>query len=513
MKFRTKIWMLPASAALVFVVGVALSYAVGSRTSASLKSLREIDNPTQELVQRVDRGVEEFRLTLQSAAAEGDIDKLKDVQAVVDRTHTVLATLAKIPEKAETTRGLLEVYDAYQSAALQATRAMLTKGDLGDKVTRMQAAQVELDKQVKQQLETAVASTLQRQADADAGVRTALWVTLATGLIVLTVLGVASRLIVNSAWRDLGEEPSELLALTRRIAAGDLTVQPRMAQGDTRSLNAGLAEMAINLRQTVGTIRSASESIATASGEIEAGNHDLSARTETAASNLQSTASSVDHLTGSVRQSADAANQANQLAGAAAEAAERGGGIVAQVITNMNEINASSRKIGEIIGVIDAIAFQTNILALNAAVEAARAGDQGRGFAVVASEVRTLAQRSAQAAREIKGLIGASSDQVDSGSKLVHEAGAAMQQIVNGVKHVTDIISEISSASSEQAGGIGQVNSAVTELDRMTQQNAALVEQSAAAASSMREQAGVLARAVGAFRLESDPASSSPQLG
>ena len=502
MKFRTKIWMLPLSAALVFVVGMAVSYVVGTRTSASLQQLRTVDDPVAGQVQRVDRGIEEFRLTLQSAASEGDADKLKDVQAVVAKTHQVLAAMAQIEGKAEPAKELLAAFDAYQTVALSATRAMLSKGELGDQVARMQAAQGKLDALVKTRSAAATQAIADRQAEADRGLQTALWVNLITGLAVLGVLGVVSHLVVGSVWRDLGEEPTQLLSLTRDIADGNLQAQARVAAGDSRSLNAGLADMAARLRTTVGTIRLATDSIATASSEIAAGNHDLSTRTETTASNLQATASSVEHLTGSVRHSADAARQANQMAGAAAEAAQRGGGIVSQVVTSMDEINVASRKIGEIIGVIDGIAFQTNILALNAAVEAARAGEQGRGFAVVAGEVRTLAQRSAQAAREIKTLIGASSEKVESGARLVQDAGAAMQEIVAGVKRVTDIIGEISAAATEQSGGISQVNQAVTELDQMTQQNAALVEQSAAAATSMREQAGNLAQAVAAFRLD-----------
>jgi len=324
----------------------------------------------------------------------------------------------------------------------------------------------------------------------------------ATGLLVLGVLGIASRLIVTSVWRDLGEEPSRLHEMMRDVATGNLQIKPDVAAGDTHSLNAALAEMVGQLSQTVGTIRQATDSIATASCEIASGNHDLSARTEATASSLQHTASSMEQLTGSVRHSADSAQQARQMANAASEAAHRGGGIVTQVVTNMDEINVASRKIGEIISVIDGIAFQTNILALNAAVEAARAGEQGRGFAVVAGEVRTLAQRSAQAAREIKALIVASGEKVESGSKLVEDAGKAMQEIVTGVQRVTDIIGEISTATSEQSGGIGQINQAVTKLDEMTQQNAALVEQSAAAATSMSDQAALLTKAVAAFRLQ-----------
>ncbi len=512
-KFRTKIWMLPLSAAFVFIVGMVLSLFVGSRISASLQQLQKVDNPAFDDVKLVDRGVEQFRLTLQSAAAEGDADKLKDVQAVVTKTHEVLAAMARIDGQQEPARLLLAAYDAYQSVALSATRAMLTKGELGDQVARMQSAQAQLESLLKTRSDAAAQAIAERQAEAEQGVKMTLWVNLFTGLAVLSVLGVASKLIVTSVWRDLGEEPTELLALTRHIAGGNLLVQPTVEAGDQRSLNAGLAEMAAKLRDTVGTIHMATDSINTAAGEIAAGNLDLSSRTETTAANLQTTASSVATLTGSVRHSADSAQQANQMAGAAAQAAQRGGGIVSQVVTSMGEINAASRKIGEIIGVIDGIAFQTNILALNAAVEAARAGEQGRGFAVVASEVRSLAQRSAQAAREIKGLIGTSTEKVEDGTRLVQDAGVAMNEIVSGVQRVTDIIGEISAAATEQASGISQVNQAVTDIERMTQQNAALVEESAAAAASMSDQAGRLAQAVATFqvqRVEAVPRAAIP---
>jgi methyl-accepting chemotaxis protein len=288
----------------------------------------------------------------------------------------------------------------------------------------------------------------------------------------------------------------------RVIADGDLT-QPIDTEGgdELADMLRSLARMQAALRVLVGEVRSTSDSIGTASSEIATGNQDLSSRTEQTASNLQQTASSMAQLTGTVRQSADSARQADQLARSAADVAARGGAVVAEVVTTMEGINASSRKIADIIGVIDGIAFQTNILALNAAVEAARAGEQGRGFAVVAGEVRSLAQRSAAAAREIKGLIGDSVEKVAGGSRLVSDAGRTMQEIVGSVQRVSDIIAEITSAASEQSDGIGQVNGAVGQLDQMTQQNAALVEQSAAAAESLQAQAVTLARAVGAFRV------------
>ncbi|MEQ1519554.1 MAG: methyl-accepting chemotaxis protein, partial [Usitatibacteraceae bacterium] len=256
------------------------------------------------------------------------------------------------------------------------------------------------------------------------------------------------------------------------------------------------------LTEIVGQLRDATESINTAAKEIASGNTDLSSRTEEQASSLEETASSMEELTSTVKQNAENARQANQLAIGASDVAVKGGSVVSQVVTTMSSINESSKKIVDIISVIDGIAFQTNILALNAAVEAARAGEQGRGFAVVATEVRNLAQRSAAAAKEIKELIGDSVEKVGTGTKLVDEAGKTMEEIVSSVKRVTDIMAEITAASQEQSSGIEQVNQAITQMDEVTQQNAALVEQAAAAAESLEEQAQVLAQAVGVFKVE-----------
>ncbi|MGM9512629.1 methyl-accepting chemotaxis protein [Roseateles sp. DB2] len=291
--------------------------------------------------------------------------------------------------------------------------------------------------------------------------------------------------------------------LASAIAKGDLTNDDRPIEGkdEASHLLHSLQLMQKALQDLVGQLRTSADHIRTASVEIASGNQDLSGRTEQTASNLQQAASSMVQLTGTVKQTADSARTANQLASSASSAAAKGGEVVSQVVATMDEINASSKRIGDIIGVIDGIAFQTNILALNAAVEAARAGEQGRGFAVVAGEVRSLAQRSAGAAREIKTLIGASVERVETGARLVQEAGESMTDIVSSVQRVTDIIGEITAAASEQSDGIGQVNQSVVELDQMTQQNAALVEESAAAAESLRDQAEQLAQAVGRFKI------------
>jgi methyl-accepting chemotaxis protein len=309
--------------------------------------------------------------------------------------------------------------------------------------------------------------------------------------------------------RSVKQPIDRAIGVAERIAEGDLTSTVEVtSQDEIGRLLQAIASMQDRLRELVGNIRESAQSIQQASAEVASGNQDLSQRTEVAASNLQQTASSVEQLTGTVRQSADSAAQANELASSASRVASHGGEVVSQVVSTMDEINASSKRIADIIGVIDGIAFQTNILALNAAVEAARAGEQGRGFAVVAGEVRSLAQRSAEAAKEIKSLIGTSVDRVEAGSRLVQDAGATMSEILASVQRVKDIIGEISTASAEQSSGIGEVNVTVTELDKMTQQNAALVEHGAGAAESLKDQALRLSSVVSRFRLDAQTATS-----
>lgn len=326
--------------------------------------------------------------------------------------------------------------------------------------------------------------------------------TLVMGAVLVVGFGIAGfAWYLSRVMRQLGDEPERLKEVASAVAAGDLATQIALRSGDTDSVMAALRTMRDNLARTVQEVRANADSVAGASGEIASGNADLSARTEQQASSLQQTAASMEELGTTVRQNADNARQANQLAIGSSQVAEHGGGMVREVVETMRGINESSRKIADIIGVIDGIAFQTNILALNAAVEAARAGDQGRGFAVVASEVRTLAQRSADAARQIKGLIEESVGRVDSGTALVDRTGATMQEIVASIRKVTDIVGEISSASEEQSRGVSLVGDAVSQMDRVTQQNAALVEESAAAAESLKQQAGQLVQSVATFRL------------
>ena len=320
--------------------------------------------------------------------------------------------------------------------------------------------------------------------------------------------GLFGLVMVRSIARQLGAEPGEAASVAQSVGSGDLSIRINLRSGDTSSLMAQLKLMQENLIAIVGKVRQGTDTIATASGQIAAGNMDLSSRTEQQASSLEETAASMEELTSTVKQNADNARQANQLAVSASEVAVKGGGVVSQVVDTMGAINTSSKKIVDIIGVIDGIAFQTNILALNAAVEAARAGEQGRGFAVVAAEVRNLAQRSAAAAKEIKTLIDDSVSKVEEGSSQVAEAGKTMDEIVDSVKRVTDIMAEITAASQEQTSGIEQVNQAITQMDQVTQQNAALVEEAAAAASSLQEQASGLSEVVSVFRLDQQQALS-----
>nr|WP_296017725.1 methyl-accepting chemotaxis protein [uncultured Acidovorax sp.] len=342
--------------------------------------------------------------------------------------------------------------------------------------------------------------------DIDVLVRKALLTNLAIVLVVTLIVVAVGLLVTRSVLRQIGGEPADAIAIMSDVAGGNLDT--KIPTAHSGSLLDGLAHMVTSLRKLVLDVRSATDSIATASSEIAQGNNDLAHRTEDTASNLQSTASSMEELTSTVKQTSDSAQTANQMATSAAAVAARGGEVVSRVVATMQEINASSNKISDIIGVIDGIAFQTNILALNAAVEAARAGEQGRGFAVVASEVRSLAQRSAEAAKEIKALIGASVEKVESGTQLVGNAGATMTEIVDSVQRVTDIIGEIRSATSEQSQGIAQVNTAMNQLDQMTQQNSALVEQSTAAADSLREQALKLTQVVALFRVSGGSAGA-----
>ncbi|MBK9363830.1 MAG: HAMP domain-containing protein [Rubrivivax sp.] len=427
-------------------------------------------------------------------------------QATIDQARAALGRLSEGEADAGTVEALAaaKALDAYVAASArvleQVQGGAYDNARVADKMlARAKQHVVEVEQRVAAIDRIVQAETDQTRTGFEAAMQRTGW--LFAAVLMLVVVIVVPTTLINS--RSITGPIRRARDVATAIAQGDLTQTVHDDGADEAgALLRSLEHMRGALSALVGELRQACDSIGLSSGEVAAGNHDLSQRTEQTASNLQQTASAIEQLTGTVRNSADAASQADQLARSAASVAQRGGTVVSQVVQTMNEINASSRRIGDIIGTIDGIAFQTNILALNAAVEAARAGEQGRGFAVVAGEVRSLAQRSAEAAREIKSLIGASVERVEAGTRLVQDAGGTMGEIVASVQRVSDIIAEISSAAGEQSSGIGQVNGAVAQLDRMTQQNAALVEQSAAAARSLREQAGKLSRVVASFRLQ-----------
>ena len=417
-----------------------------------------------------------------------------ELQQRLDKLLTKPEERATFDKVAELRKTYLTVRDAITAAKKQGDMAQ-AKQIFDEQFQKASSAYLEGIRAVAQQQRDQLDQAIHALAATNERARIALVV---FGLVALAAGGALAVWLTRSITRPLGQAAQVADAIARFDLTGRIETR---GSDETAQLLRALDAMQGSLLRLIGEVRGSTDSIGTASAEIASGNMDLSARTEQTASNLQQAAASLTQLTGTVRQTADAALTANQLASSAAETAQRGGSVMGQVVTTMGEISDSSRRIADIIGVIDGIAFQTNILALNAAVEAARAGEQGRGFAVVAGEVRSLAQRSAEAAKEIKSLIATSVDRVESGSRLVTDAGTTMTDIVTSVQRVTDIIAEIRAASQEQSDGINQVNAAVGHLDQMTQQNAALVEQAASAAESLKDQSKRLSAAIAVFRL------------
>ncbi|WP_279757082.1 methyl-accepting chemotaxis protein [Mitsuaria sp. GD03876] len=503
MNLKTRIALLPALAALIFGIGIAVVLSFSTRTLAVIHALESQDYPYLVATNQASAQFEALGGLFQSAVAEGEKRQLDQAAERAGAMRKVIASIQALDGRADAGARLLRDFDAYYGASVETVEMILglRTGDQAGAVARMQGAQ----KAFEQAL--AAARTDAREgldgalARAEGGVRAGLSVTVGCGVVVVLCLALGSWLLIVGVWRQLGGEPEYARQVMRRMAEGDLSQRIEVARGTDHSLLAAVRDMARGLSGLVAEVRGGTESIGVASRQIAAGNQDLSGRTERQAGSLEETSSHMRQLTEAVHQSADAASQANQLAGNAAAVALKGGEVVGRVVSTMEEISASSRRIGDIIGTIDSIAFQTNILALNAAVEAARAGEQGRGFAVVAGEVRALAQRSAEAAREIKTLIAASMEGVDAGSRLVRDAGDTMRDIMTSAQRVSDIVGDITAASLEQSTGIGQVNQSIVDLDRMTQQNAALVEEAAAAAQSLEQQADGLESAVAIFKL------------
>jgi len=444
---------------------------------------------------------------LRNVLLVSDQDQVKkEIQRIYEARKSIVGTLEKLEKTMSTEKGKMLFRDiaTVRATFLEITNRFLKLAEEGKKEEGIKVLMRDLrpvqntylgavDKLTAYLTETMNA----KAAEAEESYKSARMIMLALTAGGVFIAGLIAFLTTRSITRPI----NEAVHIAETVASGDLTARIEVnSKDETGQLMQALKHMNDSLIKIVGEVRTGTHTIATASAQIAAGNQDLSSRTEEQASSLEETASSMEELTSTVKQNADNARQANQLAITASGVAVKGGNVVSQVVTTMDAINTSSKKIVDIISVIDGIAFQTNILALNAAVEAARAGEQGRGFAVVATEVRSLAQRSASAAREIKGLIDDSVEKVGEGSRLVGEAGTTMDEVVTSIQRVTDIMSEITAASQEQSAGIEQVNQAVAQMDTVTQQNAALVEEAAAAAESLQDQAKNLVQVVGVFR-------------
>jgi len=508
LRIAHKLWLSITAIVVLLVAVVAFS---GYR-SAKVQAASDIAATAMTL--RVESAIRWAGLTETNAARTQAVIVSSDPAVDVVFKDAMAATTAQISAVQKSLEGMaLSDADRAQMATIAAARKAMADARAQARQLKADGRQDEAIAFVEKTYNPASAAYLQalrdfvqmqqqaaRDQQKSLGVSraaTVQWAAVAVGVLVLAIVAGAFLLI-----RSIQQPLLEANDLAARIAAGDLSARDNVIRGDEfGALLHSLYAMSDSLGRMVHQVRQSTDSIAVASAQIATGNQDLSARTEQTSSNLQETAAAMEQFTSTIAQSASSAQQASSLAAGASGVARRGGEVVTQVVATMEDIHHSSKKISDIIGVIDSIAFQTNILALNAAVEAARAGEQGRGFAVVASEVRNLAQRSAEAAKEIKGLIGASVEKVETGTRLVQDAGTTMQDIVQSVQRVTDMIGEITAASTEQSVGISQVNQAVGNLDQMTQQNAALVEESAAAAHSLREQAEQLTQVVAVFKV------------
>jgi methyl-accepting chemotaxis protein len=496
------------------VIGISRIQAINANTDVIVHDRYAKVALAQTIENEVNRQARALRTALianDDGITTRELAKIKDsgpvVAAALDKLQVIIhteqgkaalqAVMAARATFKDREHQLIELIKSKQS---DAARDYLLKEIMGPQTVYLAAIEAFADTQVKGM----------EQFTAEAGEMASGASAMMTGLAVLATL--LAALVGYVLTRSITLPLRQALLVAQTVAAGDLSTRfGACAKDETGQLLQALSDMNDSLKNIVGQVRSGTETIATASSQIATGNQDLSSRTERQAGSLEETASSMEEITATVRENGNNARHANQLAVSASDVAVKGGVVVAQVIDTMGAINASAKKIVDIIGVIDGIAFQTNILALNAAVEAARAGEQGRGFAVVATEVRNLAQRSASAAKEIKTLIGDSVDKVEMGSQLVNQAGTTMTEIVASVKRVTDIMASIASASQEQDNGIEQINQAIAEMDVVTQQNAALVEEAAAAAESLQDQAGSLAQLVSVFKLDRERPAQLPR--
>jgi methyl-accepting chemotaxis protein len=512
MSIKRRIWALPVISTIIFGLGVAVSASIATGALNSIHTTESVDFPALGSSKALAAEIEAVTNGLRDAVSEGDKARIAQIGDQAGKVRAQLAAIGKIEGMDATGKRLSKEFEDYYAPALSAAKIMLEleQGDAQATVTRMQATLTVLNGDVAKFGESAQQQFSAGIKRSEAKVRGVVTSIVITALVVLLALAVVSWFVVRAIWQQLGGEPEYAREIARGVAAGDLSMEIRVENGDSASLLAALKEMRARLATMVADIKASSETISLASAEIASGNADLASRTETQASSLGNTTRAMESLTDTVRANAANANQANELVVSATSIATRGGEVVGNVVQTMGAINDSAKQIVEIISVIDGIAFQTNILALNAAVEAARAGEQGRGFAVVAGEVRSLAQRSAAAAKEIKGLIGDSVAKVNAGTALVDQAGATMEQIVSSVRKVHDIMAEITEAGQRQSQGIDQIGRAIDDMDQTTQQNAALVEEASAAAESLSEQTIQLSGALAVFKLDNAPAVAAP---
>jgi methyl-accepting chemotaxis protein len=512
MSIKRRIWALPVISTIIFGLGVAVSASIATGALNSIHTTESVDFPALGSSKALAAEIEAVTNGLRDAVSEGDKARIAQIGDQAGKVRARVAEIGKIAGMDATGKRLAKEFEDYYAPALSAAKIMLEleQGDAQATVTRMQATLTVLNGDVAKFGESAQQQFSAGIKRSEAKVRGVVTSIVITALVVLLALAVVSWFVVRAIWQQLGGEPEYAREIARGVAAGDLSMEIRVENGDSASLLAALKEMRARLATMVADIKASSETISLASAEIASGNADLASRTETQASSLGNTTRAMESLTDTVRANAANANQANELVVSATSIATRGGEVVGNVVQTMGAINDSAKQIVEIISVIDGIAFQTNILALNAAVEAARAGEQGRGFAVVAGDVRSLAQRSAAAAKEIKGLIGDSVAKVNAGTALVDQAGATMEQIVSSVRKVHDIMAEITEAGQRQSQGIDQIGRAIDDMDQTTQQNAALVEEASAAAESLSEQTIQLSGALAVFKLDNAPAVAAP---
>ncbi len=503
MNIKHRIWSLPVISTVIFGLGIAASAYIATGALSSIRTTERVDYPVLDIVKSATLDVGGVADALRDAVSEGDKSRVTAVAEQANKLRAKLTQLGALEGQAATAARLQKEFDAYYAPAVSAAKIMLEmeQGDAQATVAKMQSTLATLNADLAKANSAAQAQFKGGIAHSEASVRNVVSAMVLAALIVVLSLALVSWFVVRAIWQQLGGEPEYARQIARGVADGDLSMEIVTDAKDQDSLLAALRDMRAKLSNMMGEIKVSADTIQTASAEIASGNADLASRTESQAGSLDQTTRAMDKLTGTVRQNASNASQANQLVIDASTIATRGGKVVSSVVTTMGDIHNSAKKIVDIIAVIDGIAFQTNILALNAAVEAARAGEQGRGFAVVASEVRNLAQRSASAAKEIKELIGDSVSKVDAGAVLVDEAGTTMGQIVESVRKVADIMVEISAASQEQNAGIEHIGRAIVSMDEMTQQNSALVEEASAAAESLSEQTSQLSAALAVFKL------------